>query len=93
MTPRVTAIEQRLRSAVKEGRIEPVPQSLAELVAWNEAALQRGLIDAEERKVLDDYARFGAEVVKVDDFAADFGMLADLQRRKDALDKAMQLAA
>jgi acyl-CoA dehydrogenase len=32
-------------------------------------------------------------VVKVDDFAAEFGMLEGLQQRKEALEKAMQLAA
>jgi acyl-CoA dehydrogenase len=93
LMPRVAQIEQRLRDAVKHGRIEPVPQSLADLGAWNEAALQRGLIDEDERKVLDDYARYGAEVVKVDDFPADFGLLAGLKQRKEALDKAMELAA
>jgi hypothetical protein len=31
--------------------------------------------------------------VKVDDFPADFGLLAGLQRRKEALNKAMQLGA
>lgn len=93
LTPRVAHIEKRLREAVKAGKIEPIPQSLADLAEWNEAAQQRGLIDEDERKVLDAYARYGAEVVKVDDFPADFGLLADLQRRKEALDKAMDLAA
>ncbi|MPW19844.1 acyl-CoA dehydrogenase [Paraburkholderia sp. CNPSo 3157] len=93
LAPRVAQIEQRLREAIRHGRIDPLPQSLADLADWNEAAQQRGFIDEDERKVLDNYARFAAEVVKVDDFPADFGMLADLQRRKDALDKATQLAA
>jgi len=93
LMPRVALLEQRLRQAIRHGRIEPVPQSFADLPEWNEAAQQRGLIDEDERKVLDDYARYGAEVVKVDDFPADFGLLADLQRRKEMLDKAMELAA
>ncbi|SIT36519.1 acyl coenzyme A dehydrogenase [Paraburkholderia piptadeniae] len=93
LAPRVAQIEQRLREAIRHGRIDPLPQSLADLAGWNEAAQQRGFIDEDERKVLDDYARFAAEIVKVDDFPADFGMLADLQRRKDALDNATQLAA
>jgi acyl-CoA dehydrogenase len=93
LTPQVAHLEQRLREAIKRGRIEPIPQSLADLAEWTEGAQQRGLIDEDERKVLDDYARYGAEVVKVDDFPADFGLLADLQRRKEALDKAMELAA
>ena len=93
LNPRVTEIDQKLRDAVKRGLIPPMPQSLPELGDWTESVLQRGLIDADERKVLDDYARYGAEVVKVDDFDQDFGLLGDLQRRKEALDKAMQLAA
>jgi acyl-CoA dehydrogenase len=43
------------------------------------------LIDASERQVLSDYARYGVEVVKVDDFGADFGMLDALKKRQEAL--------
>ncbi|TDN70569.1 acyl-CoA dehydrogenase [Paraburkholderia sp. BL10I2N1] len=93
LTPRVTEIDQKLRDAVRQGLIAPMPQSLPDLAGWTEAALQHGLIDANERQLLADYARYGAEVVKVDDFAPDFDMLAGLQKRKDALDKAKQLAA
>ncbi|WP_118179016.1 acyl-CoA dehydrogenase [Paraburkholderia phosphatilytica] len=93
LTPRVAEIEHKLRAAVKDGRLAPMPQSLAQLDAWTDIALGKGLIDAEERRILDDYARYGAEVVKVDDFPADFGLLQDLQKRQDALDKAMELAA
>ena len=46
-----------------------------------------------ERHVLDDYASYSAHVVKVDDFPADFDLLASLQMRKEALDKALGLAA
>jgi acyl-CoA dehydrogenase len=70
-----------------------MPQSLPQLAAWTEAAQLKGLIDADDRRVLDDYARYGAEVVKVDDFPADFDMLANLQKRKDAFEKALELAA
>jgi acyl-CoA dehydrogenase len=93
LNPRFTAIEQKLRDAVKQGLLEPMPQSLAQLGAWTATAQQQGLVDADERQVLDDYARYGVEVVKVDDFASDFDMLEGLQRRKEALEKAMQLAA
>ncbi|WP_133649103.1 acyl-CoA dehydrogenase [Paraburkholderia flava] len=93
LNPRVTQIDQKLREAVKRGEIEPMPQSLPDLAGWTDIAQQRGLIDADERKTLDDYAHYGAMVVKVDDFDQDFGILGDLQRRKEALDKAMQLAA
>jgi acyl-CoA dehydrogenase len=70
-----------------------MPQSLALLPEWTARAHEQGLIDADERQVLDDYARYGAEVLKVDDFAPDFGMLEALQKRKEALEKALQLAA
>ncbi|MFP3566546.1 acyl-CoA dehydrogenase [Paraburkholderia sp. SIMBA_030] len=93
LNPRVTGIEQKLRDAVRQGVLAPMPQSLPQLAAWTSAAQQKGLIDADERRVLEDYARYGAEVVKVDDFPADFDMLAGLQKRKEALDKALQLAA
>jgi acyl-CoA dehydrogenase len=93
LNPRIIAIDQKLREAVKQGLLTPMPQSLADLGAWTADALQQGLIDADERRVLDDYARYGAELVKVDDFEPDFGMLESLQRRKEALEKAMQLAA
>ncbi|MGF6778085.1 acyl-CoA dehydrogenase [Paraburkholderia sp. GAS334] len=93
LNPRVTEIEQKLRDAVKKGFIAPMPQSLPDLATWIETAEGIGLIDGSEREVLADYARYAAEVVKVDDFPADFGMLADLQKRKDALDRAMELAA
>jgi acyl-CoA dehydrogenase len=62
-----------------------MPQSFPELETWAADAGQRGLIDANDRQVLADYARYGAEVVKVDDFPADFGMLEALQRRLQAL--------
>jgi acyl-CoA dehydrogenase len=93
LNPRFTQIDQKLRDAVRQGLLAPMPQSLADLAAWTDAAQQQGLIDADERRVLDDYARYGAQVVKVDDFPADFDMLAGLQKRKEALDRALELAA
>ncbi|RDK03906.1 acyl-CoA dehydrogenase [Paraburkholderia lacunae] len=93
LTPRVTQIDLKLRDAVRQGLLAPIPQSLPQLAAWSAAAQQKGLLDADERQVLEDYARYGAQVVKVDDFPADFDILASLQRRKEALDKALQLVA
>jgi acyl-CoA dehydrogenase len=92
LNPRFTQIEQKLREAVKERRLEPMPQSVVQLAAWADAALQQGLIDADERRVLGDYARYAAQVVKVDDFPADFDILASLQQRKEALEKVMEAA-
>jgi acyl-CoA dehydrogenase len=85
LSPRYAEIEHKLRDAVKAKRIPPMPQSLPELDAWAAACETRGLIDATERQVLSDYARYGVEVVKVDDFGADFGMLDALKKRQEAL--------
>lgn len=85
LSPRYAAIEHKLRDAVKAKQIPPMPQSLPELDAWAAACETRGLIDATERQVLSDYARYGVEVVKVDDFDADFGMLDALKKRQEAL--------
>ena len=93
LNPRFTQIDEKLRDAVKQGLLAPMPQSLADLAAWTDAARQQGLIDADERRVLDDYARYGAQVVKVDDFPTDFDMLASLQKRKEMLDRALELTA
>ena len=53
--------------------------------------MAQDLIDEGERKQLCDYARYGEHAVAVDDFPPDFNLMADLQRRKDALD-ALQAA-
>ncbi|MDE1184662.1 acyl-CoA dehydrogenase [Paraburkholderia sp.] len=93
LSPRFNAIDQKLRDAVRQNLLPPMPQSLVALGAWTDDAQRQGLIDADERSVLDDYARYGALAVKVDDFAPDFGMADALKHRQAALDKAMQLAA
>ncbi|AKM32406.1 acyl-CoA dehydrogenase [Pandoraea faecigallinarum] len=80
MTPEVTAIEQRLRSAVKEGRLPVMPQSLPELAAWVEHAAQLQLVSNDERRLLEQYADYAARAVAVDDFPADFGRAADMRR-------------
>jgi acyl-CoA dehydrogenase len=92
LNPRYSAIEQKLRDAVKQGVIAPMPQSLPELDAWAADAEARGLVDAAERQLLADYAHYGALAVKVDDFPADFGMLEALQRRKEALERELDEA-
>ncbi|WP_213778464.1 acyl-CoA dehydrogenase [Caballeronia sp. dw_276] len=85
LNPRYAAIELKLRDAVKSKQISPMPQSLPELIAWAAACKANGFIDADEAQVLSDYARYGVEVVKVDDFGADFDMLDALQKRHQAL--------
>ncbi|CAB3807273.1 Acyl-coenzyme A dehydrogenase [Paraburkholderia ultramafica] len=93
LNPRFTQIDQKLRDAVRQGLLAPMPQSLPHLAAWTDTAQKQGLIDADDRRVLDDYARYGAQVMKVDDFPADFDMLASLQKRREMLDHALEPAA
>ncbi|OTP69322.1 acyl-CoA dehydrogenase [Caballeronia sordidicola] len=85
LNPRYAQIELKLRDAVKSKHIPPMPQSLPDLDAWAADCQAKGFIDSEEAQVLSDYARYGVEVVKVDDFGADFGMLDALQKRHEAL--------
>ena len=91
--PRAAAIEQRLRGAIRAGRLPPLPQSAAALADWNDQACRLGFISDEERALLDQYARYSDEVVKVDDFPPDFGLLADLQKRQNALGRNTPLVA
>jgi acyl-CoA dehydrogenase len=85
LSPRYAGIEHKLRDALKARQIPPMPQNLPDLDAWAATCEMQGLIDASERQVLSDYARYGVEVVKVDDFGADFGMLDALKKRQEAL--------
>lgn len=91
LQPAVDAIEQRLKPAIRAGKLAPMPQSLPEFEAWTAQALAQHLIDEEERARLCDYSRYGEHAVAVDDFPPDFNLLADLQRRKAALE-ALQAA-
>ncbi|MHA6831093.1 acyl-CoA dehydrogenase [Ralstonia pseudosolanacearum] len=91
LQPAVDAVERRLKPAIRAGKLAPVPQNLPEFEAWTEQALAQHLIDEEERARLCDYARYGEHAVAVDDFPPDFNLLADLQRRKAALE-ALQAA-
>ncbi|VVD93615.1 Acyl-coenzyme A dehydrogenase [Pandoraea eparura] len=93
MTPQVTAIEQRLRMAVKEGRLPTMPQSLPEFSAWVEHAATLHLVSDGERQALAQYADYAARAVAVDDFPPDFGRLADMQHAQhaEAADEALTL--
>ncbi|VVE61430.1 acyl-CoA dehydrogenase [Pandoraea captiosa] len=82
MTPEVTAIEQRLRTAIKDGHLPVMPQSLPEFTAWVAHAAQSQRISDEERRLLAQYADYAAKAVAVDDFPADFGRAADMQQAR-----------
>ncbi|SAL82827.1 Acyl-CoA dehydrogenase [Caballeronia arvi] len=87
LTPAVAALEARLRSAVKAGQTDPLPQSPQDIDAWAQSAAGRGLIDENERALLTEWAAHAREAVKVDDFSADFGILEALQKRSAALER------
>jgi len=91
MTPQVTVIEQRLRTAIKEGRLAAMPQSLPEFTAWVDHAATLQLVSDDEHRLLAQYADYAAKAVAVDDFPADFGRAADMQhaRRQAPADEAL----
>ena len=70
--PEVEAIERRLKATIQDGGLEPLPQNLAALEDWIEAAAAKHMITEEERGAVRDFARLAARAVHVDDFAQDF---------------------
>jgi acyl-CoA dehydrogenase len=85
LLPKVEAIEQRLKPAIRAGALAPMPQSLPEMQDWVSKAAMLGVIDMEERRVMADFARFTDVSVHVDDFPQDFNVAADMARRQQAL--------
>jgi acyl-CoA dehydrogenase len=68
----IAEIEAKLHEAVREGRVKPMPQNLADVPGWARALEASGTIDAREREALVSYACDGAALIRVDDFPADF---------------------
>lgn len=68
----VAQIEAKLHEAVREGRVKPMPQNLADVPGWARALEASGMIEPREREALICYARDGAALISVDDFPADF---------------------
>ncbi|GAB3628711.1 acyl-CoA dehydrogenase [Pandoraea terrae] len=93
MNPEVTAIEQRLRAAVKEDMLPPMPQNLPEFSQWVARAAAQGLVSADEEKRLTLYADYAAHAVAVDDFPADFHRMAHLKQQQAAQADDPSLAA
>lgn len=81
LIPAVNAIEARLKPAIKEGALAPIPQSLIEMQEWIEVAMVGGFINEEENAVLSDFAHCGDISVQVDDFPQDLNRLEALQKR------------
>ena len=69
------AVEAKLRAAQKDGKFAGLPARATheELVY---AAVRMGILSVQEEMQLKRFERLRAEVVKVDDFAQDFGRSA-----------------
>ncbi len=72
LLPRVEAIEKRLKPAIHDGTLLPVPQSLVLLKDWATKAAIKGLITPTEHETITSFARTADRAVQVDDFAQDF---------------------
>ncbi|MFL9878477.1 acyl-CoA dehydrogenase [Herbaspirillum rhizosphaerae] len=83
LLPQVHEIETRLKQSIKDGVLPPIPQSLIEMRRWNARAMEQGLINADERLVLDDFAHYGDITVQVDDFGPDLDMGKALQKPQE----------
>ncbi|KAF3997683.1 acyl-CoA dehydrogenase [Glaciimonas immobilis] len=81
LIPEVNAIEARLKPAIKEGQLAPLPQSLIDMQHWIEAALAGGFITVEEQQLMTEYAHCVDISVQVDDFPQDLGRLEARQKR------------
>lgn len=81
--PAVAAIEQRLREAVRAGRIARLPQNFRALADWAAEAEAAGLIDADERSTIARFAELADRAIQVDDFPPDLGIAEGLRRRRE----------
>ncbi|WP_416773324.1 acyl-CoA dehydrogenase [Pseudomonas sp. RHF3.3-3] len=93
LLPQVELIEARLKTAVRDGTIAPLPISREAFVAWRAKALELQLISAEEEQLLERYVEYGDHAIQVDDFPQDFGLLEALQRRQAHFEQAAKPAA
>lgn len=82
LLPQVELIEVRLKAAVKQGQIEPLPISTAAFVTWRVKARALGLISEDDEQLLGRYVEYGDHAIQVDDFPQDFGLLEALQQRQ-----------
>lgn len=80
--PQVEAVEARLKSAIRAGRLSRAPQDLTRLADWAREAETQGLIDADESVLIARYAEVAIQAIMVDDFPQDFGLADGLARRE-----------
>jgi acyl-CoA dehydrogenase len=86
LLPQVELIEARLKPAVKQGLIEPMPICAAAFNTWRVKARALDLISDDEQALLARYVEYADHAIQVDDFPQDFGLLEALQQRKQALE-------
>nr|WP_317205225.1 acyl-CoA dehydrogenase [Janthinobacterium sp.] len=82
LLPQVVEVERRFKPAIHSGALAPIPQSLLEMQQWVAGAAADGLITAEERYALSDFARFTDVCIHVDDFPQDLNAAADAAKRQ-----------
>lgn len=85
--PQVEAVEARLKSAIRTGRLSRAPQDLTRLADWAREAETQGLIDADESVLIARYAEVAIQAIMVDDFPQDFGLAEGLAGREAASDR------
>ncbi|WP_432377802.1 acyl-CoA dehydrogenase [Duganella sp. P38] len=78
----VDSIEHRLKPAIKEGKLPPIPQNLPAMEGWIAQAAAQGMVTPEERRALSDFARYTDLSVHVDDFPPDLNAAADAAKRR-----------
>jgi acyl-CoA dehydrogenase len=86
LLPQVELIDARLKPAVKQGLIEPMPLSATAFTGWRVKARALDLISDDEDTLLGRYVEYADHGIQVDDFPQDFGLLEALQQRKQALE-------
>ncbi|WP_191488019.1 acyl-CoA dehydrogenase [Pseudomonas sp. FEN] len=90
LLPQVDLIDARLKPAVRQGLVAPLPISREAFVPWLAKALALQLISGEEGELLERYVEYGDHAIQVDDFPQDFGLLEALQRRQAHIDQAQR---
>ena len=93
LLPQVELIDARLKPAIKQGLLEPMPISAMAFTAWRVKARALDLTSDDEDALLARYVEYGDHAIQVDDFPQDFGLLEALQQRQQALEQAAKPTA
>lgn len=82
LLPKFKMIELRLKEAVRNGTVAPIPQNLAEMRDWVLQATLSCLINNEEAQLILDYTHLVNSSIQVNDFAKDFNETSDIEKRQ-----------